>query len=50
MTLFIACILIHHFGMGWWWYLAAAIIWTASVAVQMWWSRDESRIPALTER
>lgn len=27
MTLFIACLLIYHFGMGWEWYAIAAFVW-----------------------
>lgn len=27
MTLFIASLLIYHFGMEWYWYAAAAVIW-----------------------
>lgn len=27
MTLFIACILIYHFDMGWGWYILAVVIW-----------------------
>jgi uncharacterized membrane protein YeiB len=50
MTLFIACILIHQFGMAWWWYLVATAIWAVSFALQMWWSRDESRGPLRAER
>ena len=50
MTLFIACILIHQFGMAWWWYPIAAAIWAVRVGLHMWWSRDESRIPLKTER
>ena len=50
MTLFIACILIHHFGMAWWWYPIAAAIWAAGVAVQLWWTHNETSAPAGTER
>jgi len=50
MTLFIACILIHQFGMAWWWYLAAAAVWAAGVAVQLWWTHSETPVPAGTER
>ena len=50
MTLFIACILIYHFGMAWWWYPLAAAIWAVRVGLHVWWSRDESRAPLRTER
>jgi hypothetical protein len=29
MTLFIASLLIYHFGMSGWWYVAAFVIWLA---------------------
>jgi hypothetical protein len=41
MTLFIACILIHQFGMAWWWYLAAAVIWSGCVLLQVWWTMED---------
>jgi hypothetical protein len=50
MTLFIACILIYHFGMAWWWYPIAAVIWAAGVALQLWWTHNETPAPAGTER
>jgi hypothetical protein len=27
MTLFIASLLIYHYGMAWWWYAIAVAIW-----------------------
>ncbi len=33
MTLFIACLLIYHYGMDWWWYVFAVIIWMPHIAI-----------------
>ena len=50
MTLFIAWILIHQFGMAWWWYPIAAVIWAADMVVQLWWTHRETPVPSWTER
>ena len=42
MTLFIACILIHHFGMIWWWYLVATVVWAASILAKVYWTVEDS--------
>ena len=33
MTLFIAFLLIYHYGMDWWWYALAIIIWMPHIAI-----------------
>jgi hypothetical protein len=32
MTLLIACLLIHHAGLGAWWYALATLLWVAHLA------------------
>jgi hypothetical protein len=33
MTLFIACLLIYHYGVAWWWYGIATLVWLAHLAL-----------------
>jgi len=42
MTLFIACILIHHFAMAWWWYPIAVAIWLLGFVLQYWWTHEDN--------
>ena len=36
MTLFIACLLIYHYDMGWIWYAVAAAIWLTHLGIVIW--------------
>lgn len=33
MTLLIACLLIHGFGMAHWWYIVASVLWIWKVTI-----------------
>ena len=36
MTLFIACLLIHHMGLPVWWYAVAGVVWLGHVGLSLW--------------
>jgi hypothetical protein len=36
MTLFIACLLIYHYDMGWIWYAVAGAIWLTHLGIVIW--------------
>jgi hypothetical protein len=52
MALFIACILIHGFGLSWGWYLAAVLLWLGEYILDLWWSYafENDKIPPWAER